>query len=91
MGMMSLGCAMENMWLVAQSLGIGFQIQSVFGSERVEREARRLLGFPEHLKIAFAARVGYPKTSDAYLRVRRDVEDFAHRNGFGQPFSGGGA
>ncbi len=91
LGMMSLGCAMENMWLVAQSLGIGFQIQSVFGSERVEREARRLLGFPEHLKIAFAARVGYPKTSDAYLRVRRDVEDFAHRNGFGQPFSGGGA
>ncbi len=26
--MMSLGCVLENMWLVAQSLGLGFQVIS---------------------------------------------------------------
>lgn len=83
LGMMSLGCVMQNMWLVAQSLGIGYQIQSVFGSDHVEREARRLLTFPDHFKIAFAVRLGYPKAIEPYLRVRREIEDFTHRNGFG--------
>jgi len=82
LGMMSLGCVMENMWLVASSLGIGYQIQSVFGGESVEREARDILGFPRHLKIGFAVRLGYARAPDASLRVRRDVEDFTHRNGF---------
>lgn len=31
LGMMSLGCVMENMWLVAQSLGIGFHPRPIFG------------------------------------------------------------
>lgn len=83
LGMMSLGCVMQNMWLVAQSFGIGYQIQSVFGSDHVEREARRLLTFPDHFKIAFAVRLGYPKAIEPYLRVRREIEDFTHRNGFG--------
>ncbi len=82
LGMMSLGCVMENMWLVAQSLGIGFHVQSVFSGEQVERRVRGLLGIPEPLKIGFAVRLGYPKTADAYLRVRREVEDFTHRNRF---------
>lgn len=82
LGFMSLGCVMENMWLVAQSLGIGFQIQSVVSAERVEAEIKRLLGIPRRLRIGFAVRLGYPKTSTAYLRVRRDVEDFTHRNRF---------
>lgn len=82
LGMMSLGCVMENMWLVAESLGIGFQIQSVFGNEKVERQVKTILDVPEHLRIAFAVRLGYPKESASYLRVRRDVEDFAHRNGY---------
>lgn len=84
LGMMSLGCVMENMWLVAQSLGVGFHVQSVFGSEAVEREVRRALDFPAHLKIGFAVRLGYAKTPAPYLRVRRDVEDFVHRNRFDQ-------
>jgi nitroreductase len=41
--MMSLGCVMENMWLVAQSLGIGFHIQSVMSATSVEREVKRIL------------------------------------------------
>jgi len=81
---MSLGCVMENMWLVAQALGIGFQIQSVLGGARVEAEAKRILAVPAALKIGFAVRLGYPKTPDTYLRVRREVEDFTHRNRFGQ-------
>lgn len=84
LGMMSLGCVMENMWLVAQSLGIGFHIQSAISAERVEREVKRILAAPEPWKIGFAVRLGYPKTPATYLRVRRDVEDFTHRNTFGR-------
>lgn len=82
LGMMSLGCVMENMWLVAQSLGIGFHVQSVFGSDDAERDMRPILGIPERFKIAFAVRLGYPTASAAYLRVRRNVRDFVHRNRF---------
>jgi nitroreductase len=84
LGMMSLGCVMENMWLVPRSLGIGFQVQSVLTGEEVEKEAKRILGIPDELRIAFAVRLGYPSHPDAYLRVRRDIEDFTHRNRFGQ-------
>ncbi len=84
LGMMSLGCVMENMWLVAQSLGIGFQVQSVMSSEGVEHEIKRILAVPEHFRIGFAVRLGYPKTPASYLRVRRDLSDFTHRNRFGE-------
>lgn len=84
LGMISLGCVMENMWLVAQSLGIGFQVQSVLSSPRVEREVRRLVELPEPMKIGFAVRLGYPGAPSTYLRVRRDVADFTHRNRYGR-------
>ena len=75
---------MENMWLMAQSLGIGFQIVSAFGAGSVEEEVKRLLNIPKPLKIAFAVRLGYPAaTPGKYLRVRRDIEDFTHHNRFG--------
>jgi nitroreductase len=83
LGMISLGCLMQNMWLVASSLGIGFQIQSVLSGEHVEGEVKKLLGVLEPLKIAFACRLGYPLKEPKYLRVRRDIEDFAHHNRFG--------
>ncbi|MGA2386838.1 MAG: nitroreductase family protein, partial [Candidatus Bathyarchaeia archaeon] len=35
LGFMSLGCLMENMWLIAQSLGIGLQILSAFSAPLV--------------------------------------------------------
>jgi len=82
LGMISLGCVMENMWLVAQSLGLGFHIQSSFSANGVEPEVKRLLAVPDPWKIGFAVRLGYPKTSPDYLRVRRDLADFAHRNRF---------
>lgn len=84
-GFMSLGCVMENMWLMAHSLGVSLQIVSVFSNESVQKEVKRALGVPEHLKIAYACRLGYPVSGPArYLRVRRDVEVFTHHNLYGK-------
>jgi len=83
LGFLSLGCVMENIWLAAEFLGVGLQILSVFSSEPGERDMRRILGFPSYLKIAYACRLGYPAAAPDYLRVRRDVNDFAHRNRYG--------
>jgi nitroreductase len=88
LGLMSLGCVMENMWLTAEALGIGTQIMSVFSAEGVESEVRRLLGIAEHLKIGFAMRLGYPAAPVRGLRVRRDLDGFAHHNRFGNPVPG---
>jgi nitroreductase len=84
LGFMSLGCVMENMWLMAQALGIGLQILSGFSEEPGAKEMKRILNIPEHMEIAFAVRLGYPTLSLAdYLRVRRDVKAFVHKNRFG--------
>jgi nitroreductase len=84
LGIMSLGCVMENMWIMAQSFGIGFHVLSVLSADEVEDEVKSLLNIPENLKIAFASRLGYPVSPPSkYLRVRRAVEDFTHYNRFG--------
>ncbi|MFC2072699.1 nitroreductase family protein [Chloroflexota bacterium] len=83
LGIMSLGCVMENMWLMAHSLGIGFQILSVLSGYKVEKQVKSILNIPEHLKIAFSARLGYPISLTKRLRVRREVNDFTHHNRFG--------
>lgn len=84
LGIISLGCMMENLWLMANSLGIDFQIISALASGPVEKEVRRILAVPQHLKIAFTVRLGYSASAPSdYLRVRRDIEDFSHHNQFG--------
>ena len=84
LGIMSLGCVMENMWLMANSLGIGLHILSSLAAGPAETRLKRLLDVPEHLKIAFTCRLGYPpQQTDAYPRVRRDLRDFTHHNQFG--------
>lgn len=83
LGFISLGCLMENMWLMAQSLGIGLQILSAFSAPPVEAEIKRFLGIPEPMKIAYTCRLGYPAGASNYLRVRRDIEDFSHHNQYG--------
>jgi nitroreductase len=81
LGNISLGCAMENMWLMANALDIDFHILSSLSAETVEAEVKKILHIPTHLKIAFTCRLGYPKTEPPqYLRVRRDITDFVHRN-----------
>lgn len=84
LGIISLGCAMENMWLMAQSLGIGVHILSILSSDPIEKKIKRILNIPKRLKIAFSLRLGYPISAPAkHLRVRRDVKDFVHCNRFG--------
>lgn len=85
LGIMSLGCVMQNMWLAAQSLGIGFQIISSLSGDYIEGIVKRMLGVPSRLRIAFSARLGYPVRSSPYLRVRRDVKDFTHHNRYDVP------
>lgn len=81
LGIISLGCLMENMWLMAQWLGIGCQIVSALAAGPVEREVKILLGIPESRKIAFAMRLGYGAEGAAKsLRVRRDIGDFTYHN-----------
>jgi nitroreductase len=84
LGILGLGCVMENMWLMANSLGIAFHIMSEFGEDPVEKEAKRILDIPAYMKIAYACRLGYPVSEPRKgLRVRRDVKDFTHHNRFG--------
>lgn len=84
LGKISFGTVMENMWIMATSLGIGFQIMSVFSGETVAKEIKQILNIPEYMKIAFAVRLGYTVTKNfKYLRIRRNVEDFTHYNNFG--------
>jgi nitroreductase len=81
LGLMSLGCVMQNLWLMTESLGISMQVLSAFSVDTVEIQVQRILAIPKHMKIAFAARLGYPvATSESYMRVRRKIQDFTHRN-----------
>ena len=59
------------------------QILSLSATASVEKELKQLLGVPEHLKIAYTCRLGYPTSQVRYWRVRRNVEDFVHYNNFG--------
>lgn len=83
LGFISLGCLMENIWLVAQSLGVSIQILSAFSAPPVETEIKKLLEVPDYMKIAFTCRIGYPVGASKYLRVRRETEDFTHHNKYG--------
>lgn len=82
LGVMSLGCVLENMWLMAQALGIGFHVVSALSGPIVQTEVKRILGIPPALEIALSFRLGYPTARSEYLRVRRDVDSFTHYNGF---------
>jgi nitroreductase len=78
---MSLGCVMQNVWLMVESLGISMQILSAVSEFEVQDHLRRILAVPGHMNIAFAARLGYPvAAAESHLRVRRRIQDFTHRN-----------
>ncbi len=82
LGIVSLGCVMENMWLMAHSLGIGVQIVSSLSEVKVEKKIVTMLNLPGNFRIGFTMRLGYPATPAHYVRVRRDVGDFTHHNKF---------
>jgi nitroreductase len=79
-GFISLGCLMENIWLAATALGIGMQILSLSATVSVEKELKQLLNVPEHLKIAYTIRLGYPTVTFKPLQVRREIKDSTHYN-----------
>ena len=78
LGFLSLGCVMENIWLMAQALGVSVHIMSAFSS--VQKELRDTLNIPENMELGFALKLGYPISESSYLRVRRDIESFVHYN-----------
>ena len=84
LGLMGLGCVMENMWLMSESEGLGMHVLTVFRDGAVEKQVQRALHIPPVMKIAFACSLGYAATpAEPYLRVRREMEDFVHHNQFG--------
>jgi nitroreductase len=84
LGLVSLGCVMENMWLMATSLGISVRILSDFGDKLVDVQAKKILDIPDHMNVVYGLRLGYPISAiSKVLRVRRDLEDFTHHNGYG--------
>ena len=84
LGIISLGCMTENLWLAANSLGIDFHIVSSLADGPVEKEVKRTLAVPKHLRVVFGIRLGYAAAAPArHLRVRRDIVDFSHHNRFG--------
>jgi len=82
LGFMSLGCVMQNMWLMAQSLGLAAQVLSMLSAEPIQAQLRPMVGFPAHMKVGFALRLGHPAAQADYLRVRRELHEFVHRNGY---------
>lgn len=87
LGIISLGCVMENMWLMANSLGIDFQIVSTLSNGPFEKVIKKTMSIPKKLVIAYSFRLGYAVKNPDYLRVRRDVEDFTHYNKYGKKYS----
>lgn len=85
LGIISIGCVTENMWLMAEALGLSFHIVSSLGTGSMEKEVKRILKIPKKLRIAFTFRLGYPVSGPVkILRVRRDIKDFTHHNRFGK-------
>ena len=81
LGVMSLGFVLENMWLMATACGLAFQIISSLGNPPLSEEVKTMLGVPQHLKLVFGCRLGYPAAEDrSPLPVRRDVDGFTHHN-----------
>lgn len=84
LGHMGLGCVLENMWLMAESLALNMHVLTVFSDSAVETEVQKVLKMAPRMKIAFACGLGYSaETSTESVRVRRDLDDFVHHNTFG--------
>ena len=80
LGNISLGCVIENMWLMATSLGIGFHIISSLAGEPLVGQVKQLLAIPEGRQVALAIRLGYELEDAQTPRVRRELTDFVSRD-----------
>jgi nitroreductase len=90
LGILGLGCVMENMWLEANACGVAVQVMSDFGEDPAEPEVKRVLGIPSRLRVAYALRLGYPvgpvRPSPP---VRRPQSAFSHKNRYQNSSHGG--
>lgn len=70
--------AVQNLMLAAHALGIGSCL-TVHGSTstRGEPEVKKILGIPEHVKIACLVYVGYPRRKHGPPK-RKPLENFVH-------------
>ena len=82
LGMISLGCVMQNMWLVAHAEHLDVQIVSAFASDGAENEVRRVLGVPPPWRVAYAMRFGHSVARSRTQRARRPLDAVAGRNRF---------
>ena len=76
-GVISLGCVMENMWLMAHALGVGFHVMSVLGTGRIPDKVKSILKIPDYFKVAFSCRLGYPVTVPEKYMSDRDSLGYA--------------
>ncbi len=82
LGLISLGCVLENMWLTARALKLDAQVLSALSGDLVEPEVKRVLGIPLQWRIAYALRFGHACTQPFSPRVRRDPKAFVDHNRF---------
>ncbi|MEP6860367.1 MAG: nitroreductase family protein [Deltaproteobacteria bacterium] len=82
LGMMGLGCMLENMWLIAQALHLDFQVVSSFAAPEIERDVEHVLAITAPWRIAYALRIGHAIAPQITPRIRRDVVRFVHRDHF---------
>jgi len=86
LGHISLGCMIENMWLMATALGIDFHIISTLGNQPLADDVKQVLDVPPELDIVFGCRLGYATGRPANSpRVRRELVDFVSPDKFGAP------
>lgn len=82
LGLISLGCVLENVWLTAHALKLDVQVMSAFSGEAVESEVKRVLGIPSPWRIAYALRLGHARARTWSPRVRREPAAFVDHNRF---------
>jgi nitroreductase len=82
LGMISLGCVLENMWLAATAAHLDAQVVSAFADENTAPQVTRVLAIAKPWRIGFALRVGHATVRAPEQRVRRLEADFVARNRF---------
>ena len=83
LGAISLGCMIENMWLMATALGIDFHIISSLANEPIVDGVKQILGIPKELAVALSIRLGHAADEHQGLRVRRELADFVSLDTYG--------
>lgn len=72
----ALGYVMENMWLRATELGLGFKLCSGVSDVKDQKAMKRLFGLPEEENYAFeGCSLGYA-VSDLYREDVREIPEF---------------